>query len=462
MTIRRAAGWLVVGVGFAVGTLAWVPPASGQLSPGDLKFGDFRLEGDIEAGGRYFIERPSPTRRGKLEEYRDINQGVFLSDFYLRFFRTDESYSVSFGGAKWGLEDQEYFLRAGRLGLWEFSFAWDQTPHLLSTTASMRAFETSPGVWQLPARADATAISAAEGALYNAAPSVDEVGVRWDTARISLLLTPRPDIDLSADYARIHKSGTRPFGVAMGSPGGDFIEVLEPIDQNVHDFRLRGTIARDTWQLQAGYIFSRFDNANQRVISDNPLRQTFAAFAPSASGGTSNPAFGQASLAPDNMAHTIQISGGADLPWRSRLSAGVSYSLRLQNDDFLPHTVNPNIPTALLDLPQDSLEGMAGITAINLTLVNRAIPRTTLTLRYRFFNHHEMTDELVFPGHVVNDQGLSNEPRQTSAFSYSRNYLDFDAKYRPISGLATTFGFGWERWDRQATTARCRRATSTS
>ncbi len=106
----------------------------------------------------------------------------------------------------------------------------------------------------------------------------------------------------------------------------------------------------------------------------------------------------------------------------------LSYSLRLQNDDFLPHTVNPNIPTALLDLPQDSLEGMAGITAINLSLVNRAIPRTTLTLRYRFFNHNEMTDELVFPGHVVNDQGLSNEPRQSSAFGYRSSFEEVSSE----------------------------------
>jgi MtrB/PioB family decaheme-associated outer membrane protein len=450
MRIQCPARWLVAGVLLTLGTLTWAPPASGQLSPGDFKFGDFRLEGDVEAGARAFIDRPSPTRRGKFEEYRDINQGVFLNDFYLRFFRSDESYSVSFGGSKWGLDDQEYFLRAGRLGLWEFSFAWDQTPHLLSTTARMRAVEVSPGEWRLPARPDATAISPAEGALYNAAPELDEVGVRWDTARIALLLTPRPDLDFRADYARIHKHGTRPFGVAMGSPGGDFIEVLEPIDHTVHDFRLRGTIARETWQLQAGYIFSRFDNANQRVIADNPLRATFAAFAPSASGGSSSPAFGQASLAPDNMAHTIQISGGVDLPWRTRLSAGFSYSLRLQNDDFLPHTVNPTMPTALLDLPQDSLEGIAGITALNLSLVNRVIPRTTLTLRYRFFNHHEMTDEVEFPGHVVNDQGLSNEPRQTSAFGYSRHNLDLDAKYRPISSLATTLGVGWERWNRDS------------
>ena len=373
---------------------------------------------------------------------------MFLNDFYLRFFRSDESYSVSFGGSKWGLDDQEYFLRAGRLGLWEFSFAWDQTPHLLSTTARIRAVEVSPGEWRLPPRPDASSLSPAEGGLYNGAPELKEVGVRWDTARIALLLTPRPDLDFSADYARIHKHGSRPFGVAMGSPGGDFIEVLEPIDHTVNDLRLRGTIARETWQLQVGYIFSRFDNSNNRVITDNPLRSTFAAFAPSAAGGSSNPAFGQSSLAPDNMAHTIQISGGVDLPWRTRLSAAFSYSLRLQNDDFLPHTVNPNIPTTTLALPQDSLEGMAGITAFNLSLVNRAIPRTTLTFRYRFFDHNEMTDELVFPGHVVNDQGLSNEARESSAFGYSRQNIDLDARYRPISSLAATLGGGWEHWNR--------------
>jgi hypothetical protein len=253
MRAIRAAGLVAAGVLLAAVWLAWAPPASAQM-----RLGGVNVEGEAEAGVRLYIDRPSPSRRAKFEEYRDLTPGPFLYDLRLRVFTDDEAYSLDFGGSKWGYEDQEFSLGVGRLGLWEFGFEWDQTPHILSTTARTRAVEVGRGEWRLPARPNATSISAAEGALYNNAPEIGEVGVRWDTARISLLLTPFPDLDLRADYTRIYKDGDRPFGVAMGSPGNDFIEVLRPIEETIHDFRLRGTVARETWQLTFGYTFSMF------------------------------------------------------------------------------------------------------------------------------------------------------------------------------------------------------------
>lgn len=442
MAPTRAAGSIAAVLLVVAGSLVCARPAGAQF-----KLGGVNIEGEAEAGYRGYIERPSPSRRAKFEEYRDLSPGPFLDNLRLRFFTDDQAYFGSFGGFNWGYDDQEFSLGAGRLGLWEFGFEWDQIPHTLSTTARTRAVEVSRGEWRLPPRPDATALSAAEGALYNSAPERD-IDVRKDTARIFFRLTPTPDLELRADYTRINKDGDRPFGMAMGSPGNDFIEVLEPIEQTIHEVRLRGTFARDYWQLQFGYTFSLFENSESRVIADNPLRSTFSAFAPSATGGTSNPAFGRSSLAPGNSAHTIHIGGGVDLPFRTRLTAAASYSLRLQDDEFLPHTINPNIPTATLALPQDSLDGKVGVTTVNVNLVNRAIPRTTLGLRYRFFDYNEMSDQLVFPGHVVNDQSLVNEPRQSSAFSYSRHNLDADARYRAFTWLATTLGGGWEHWNR--------------
>jgi MtrB/PioB family decaheme-associated outer membrane protein len=443
MSTIRAAGPIAAVVLVVLGSLASAPPAGAQL-----KVGAVNLEGEVEAGYLGYIERPSPSRRAKFEEYQDLSPGPFLGELNLRFFTDDDKHFGYFGGSKWGREDQEFVLGGGRLGLWEFGFGWDQTPHLLSTTARTRAVEVSRGEWRLPARPNATTISPAEGALYNAAPELDEVSVRWDTARMFLVGTLTPNLELRAEYTRIHKDGDRPFGVAMGSPGSDFIEVLEPIEHTIHDLRLSATFARESWQLQFGYMFSLFQNSQDRVIADNPLRSTFAAFTANTTGGNSAPAFGQSSLAPDNMAHTFYLGAGVDLPLRTRATVAASYSLRLQDADFLPHTINPNIPTATLALPQDSLEGKAGITTVNVNLVNRAIPRTTLGLRYRYFDHNEMTDQLVFPAHVVNDLSLVNEARQTSAFGYSRHNVDADARYRPFTFLATTVGGGWERWNR--------------
>src|SRR6266545_4746677 len=122
----------VVGV-LSLSALASV--ASAQTSIFGLK-----VEGDVELGGRVFIDEPSKRERAKLEEYRDLSQQPFGA-FGIRLFRPDESYSVELGGSKIGQEDQEFFLGAGRPGLWRFDFDWNQIPHVYSTNARLLATE---------------------------------------------------------------------------------------------------------------------------------------------------------------------------------------------------------------------------------------------------------------------------------------------------------------------------------
>lgn len=195
----------------AFGVLCLAPVASAQLQAGA-----YRLDGDVTAGARLFVEEPSKTRSAKFEEYRDLPEGPFLEGLHLRLLDPSERHAFELSGTKWGQEDQEFLLRTDRLGLWRTEFEWNQIPHVYSTTARSLATETARGVFTLPARRPA--LSA-----WNSAPRLDEIGVRWDTARLSFWLTPSPDVDLKAQYTRINKDGERPFGVAFGSPGNNFL-----------------------------------------------------------------------------------------------------------------------------------------------------------------------------------------------------------------------------------------------
>ena len=58
--------------------------------------------------------------------------------------------------------------------------------------------------------------------------------------------------------------------MAFGSPGNNFFQILEPIEQTVHDFRIGGTWAKENWQLQFGYALSIFQNDLSAVQADNP------------------------------------------------------------------------------------------------------------------------------------------------------------------------------------------------
>lgn len=420
----------------ALGVLGMAAPASAQQ-----EIGGMRLEGEVEAGVRFFLEEPSKTRSSKFLEYRDINEGLFLQGLHLRLFRADEAYSTEFGGRQWGLQDQEYYLRTGRLGKWEFGFDWDQMRHIFSTNARMLSTETSRGVFTLPTPRPALG-------LHNSARELDEISVRWDTAHIFLKVTPTEDLDLIAEYTRIRKEGDRPMGMALGSPGSPFIEVLQPLEQTIHDFRLRGTLAREQWQIQFGYTLSLFLNDERRIVADNPC---FGAVLPAGCTGAADPVSrGQSSLPPDNMAHTFNLAGGVNLPLRTRLTGNFTYSLRLQDESFLPHTINPTLDgNPNLVLPQKGLNGNAQIFAFNLNATSRPLPLPVVfTAKYRLYDYRDWSDTITFPGHVVNDRTLATDARRAGRWSYSKQDASLDARWKIIERLAFTTGVGWERWDR--------------
>jgi len=421
--------------GLALALLITPEPARAQIP-----LGDWRLEGEAALGSRFFIDEPAKSRRSKWEEYRDFPGGPFVPDVQLRIFRKDESYSAEFAGTKWGQTDQEYSLRAGRLGLWEFGFDWDQIPHLYTTNARFLATEVSRGYFALP-----TPRPALEA--HNSAPTID-IRQRWDTARMFFDITPTPDLRLKAEYTRIRKDGDRPFSMSFGGPGNNFYEILEPIEQTIHDFRIGATWARKTWQLQAGYVLSVFQNDLDAVRADNPC---FGAPAPAGCGGdaTGAPATGRTSLPPNNMAHTMTVNGGVNLPWwRTRLTGNFSYSLQLQNQDFLPHTINPAFSgNPALDLPQKSLHGNVQTILLNLGVVTRPLRDVTLSLKYRLFDYMDLSDEINFPLFVIDDRTLqagSKAPRK----DYQRQNADADVRWQAATSVALTTGVGWERWDR--------------
>jgi len=406
----------------------------------------YKLDGSVEVGGRTYLDRPTDKQSGKFEEYRDIPQGLFLEDLRLRLSTKDDRYLFEFKAKEAGEEDQNFLLRSSRLGFYEFEFEWDQIPHIYSTTGRMLSTEASRGVFTLPSPRPALAA-------HDSAPRLDEIGLRWDTARLSLSLTPTPEWDLKAEYTRINKDGDRPIGMSFAGGGGPSLEILEPIEQTVHDFKVSASLARENWQLQFTYNLSLFENSLDGVIADNPTvgLTTNGAFAATATGGTSTPSRGRIALAPDNTAHTWTLAGGVNLPLRTRVNAALSYSWRLQNQDFLPHTINPGLVAfagSQLDLPKSSLDGDVRILLFNLNATSRPLNPLTLTARYRVYDYNDQTDEIIFSGRVDADRTFDVEDTRATRFPYTKHNAGMDARWRILTPLAFTVGMGWERWDR--------------
>ena len=138
----------------ALAILASANVASAQTKT-ETQIGGWNVEGYIEPGLRFFLENPNGERTpgladGKFEEYRDINQGLYLEGLRLRFFRPDEAYSFQISGKDWGLHTQEFHLLGERLGQWQAGFDWDQMRHVYSTTSQSLYKEFGGNIFKLP------------------------------------------------------------------------------------------------------------------------------------------------------------------------------------------------------------------------------------------------------------------------------------------------------------------------
>jgi MtrB/PioB family decaheme-associated outer membrane protein len=430
MRVRSAAQLMVLAL-LVVG-------AAGAASA-QTQLGGVNVEGGIEAGGRFYIDsRPAQKDRAKFEEYRDMSPGLFLLGANLRLSRPDESLFGEFGGSKWGFADQDYYLSVGRLGTWQFDFLWDQTPHVISTTGRLLATQPSPGIFVLPTPRPPLAA-------HNSAPDLDEIAVRWDKALMRFGYSVSPNLDFAAEYTRTHKSGEKPMGMAFGSPGANFYEVLQPIDQTVHDFRLRAAFADPLFQIQFAYGLSVFANDLNRIQADNPC---FGNGAPCSAGEAGGPATGQSSLPPSNMAHALNVAGGVNLPLRTRINGNFAWGLQLQNADFLPHTINPALAgTPGLALPHNSLNGFVQTWLVYLSATSRPFDPVTFSAKYRFYEYSDLSQKMTFENVALNDSAI--EPtRIAGRWSFNKQNAELDARTRFLEIFALTTGVAWERWDR--------------
>ncbi len=451
--------------------LAGAGAASAQTKTETQLFG-WNLEGEIESGLRGLPQNPNGDRTpgladGKFEEYRDINStsagtGLYLENLRLRLFRPDEAYSIELAGKNWGLHTQEFHLLGERLGQWQAGFDWDQMRHIYSTDSQSLFKVFGDNVFVLPStRPPLSSWNSARGwgctpASFGSGNDCDgQISQQWFTGRLFFKLSPTPSTDVSAELTRIFKDGQRPFGMAFGSPGGIFLELVQPISQTIYEFKLRGSYVTEMFQLQGGYTASVFVNDFPWVRADNPCLGAgnvvpVPALACPAAGTQAQ--FGTTSLPPNNQAHTFNLSGGVNLPMHTRINSGFTYQLRFQNQDFQQQTYSNSLVLTNpgLVLPQKSLNGNVQTALFNLDVTSRPLPApVTFTLKYRLYDYMDMSDTITFGAFIINDQNaVTASPYRAGRYSYLRQNADVAGRYQFTHNTALTLGVGWEGWNR--------------
>ena len=431
-------------------------PSSAQI---DL--GAYTISGNAELDG---LPRGKTGGNSKFEEYRDIPESVVVPQINLFLDSKKNDFYLEMGTIKPGLNDQSYRLRAGRYGLVDVEFIWDQIPHRFNVDNARTPFRMNGGNYTLLTKPAGSNGSDVRDWVNRDAEPVD-LKMYNGLAKFNIRYTPSPGWTFTGSYGSQNTAGKRAFGVYIGpSPGSyNITELAEPIDYQIHNIELGAEYAGNGWTLGVKYNGSLFHNNVSTLTWDNPLNPGIGSNCTSeiTYGANTGPCRGRLDLYPSNQAHTFTLNGTASLPLKTSFIGAVSYGWRLQDDRFLPFTVNdcflPNpgacsvAKVAQPSISRSSLDGDVRPLMINATFVNNFFRDVGLKAFYRYYDFDNRSKRVALPeGFIVNDQGSPNGDELLSfPYAYAKGNLGFEASYNVTRWLTAKMGYVWERMHRE-------------
>jgi MtrB/PioB family decaheme-associated outer membrane protein len=462
----------------------------------------------VEVGGRGFLN--DPKRDGikgagtgdslaKFYEYRDLRPGPF-ADGWFAIGTNNGLWLIDGWGKNVGYDDQAYQLNVSKAGEHYFTFGWDETPHLYSTSA-LTLFNgvgtnalTLPGGLSAslfgPAGAGCTAVPNAQPAgcgsplsaaaaarvqsLINSNVHQTDIGIRRDTAAVEYRWTPTDNWDVRVAYSNMHRTGTQVDGIVF-SPGtsGVKVEALKPVDDTTQNYAASGEyIGTSFWNqrytFKVGYAGSTYTDRWNSYTVENPFCPAGGATNTTTQGfcarnGSPSTPVALVSLPPDNQANGVTGTLGADLPWNSRYMGTVSYTMMRQNDAFLPFTLSPTVFTnsgnttvgpAPLN-PYSSLNGAINTLLSNNVLVTQITPELKNKATYRFYDFDNNTPRLTFADWVLTDVKLASvtaanngyAPNSSLPVAYTKQNAGDELVWRPNHNWNLGAAYGFERYD---------------
>jgi MtrB/PioB family decaheme-associated outer membrane protein len=474
-------GSLAVGAVFVLGLLLlWGSSLAlaGEASPPEPSSPEwkknlpFELTGEVEGGIQVVQPRgnassSSTGESSTFDEYRDLprtdNDGwghLFqVPSFRLKGEDRAHTRYLEMGGTDLTRMDANYYMNAGVYNYLRFNFEFDRLPHNISNTAQTIFTEGAPGIFTiqggagLAAALNGVASNPATQAQRNAVIaavnpllSSTELGFQTDNARMGLSWLPLPELELSAGYTRTMRDGHVPWGVLIGSPGSNVVELAGTRDETFHEVKAGAEYVQDWYQLRFNYTFSLFENNVDRLEWANPCGAA-------AAGGCTNPSgLGRYSTMPDNFAHTFSGGAAVNLPWwRSRLTGGFSYAMWRQNETFLPWTTVAGFTGNTADSGANSPNAKMNIVNGSLNLTTRPLRDVSTTTRYRYYELENDLPDLVFtnvlsPGDTR--PAAVGNTHETEAISFRRQNASQDIAWRIIPMVTVKGLYEWDHWNR--------------
>jgi MtrB/PioB family decaheme-associated outer membrane protein len=317
----------------------------------------------------------------------------------------------SIHGTNLGLESRYLRLEGGRQGSYKFFLEWDELPNYKNNTVKTPFLGVGGTDLTLPPGFDITT---------NLDANLNGFELKTKRERVTggVIVTPKERWQFDVDFTHENKQGIDAVGGAIGGGGATIVGntttalLPEPIDYDTDQVNAKLHYAGDTGQLDLTYHASLFNNANESLSWQDPFNPATGA--------------GSMSLAPDNEFHQLSLTGGYNLPYRSRLTAMIAMGRMTQNQNFEPYTINSAITTT--PLPRSSLDGEVWMTNAQLKLASRPMTKLRVNAELRYTERDNQTPVETY-NYVVLDS-FTGTPVQNRPYSYKNNRINLDANYR--------------------------------
>jgi MtrB/PioB family decaheme-associated outer membrane protein len=365
----------------------------------------------------------------RFQRYQDLRDGLLLSNVRYSFAKPDGTWDFHARAENVGYRDQEFMGSYDRVGRLSLSGIWQQIPQFYSVD-TMTPYAGSGGTLVLD---DATqrAIqnqSANLNAYIPLAPPF-ELRERRDVGRVDLVATPKPNLDVTANFTTQKHSGELPWGAGFGFSND--VEVPLPYDSRTNDFTIGTEWTNTRNMLRVAYNGSWFDNIAPTLVWDSPLRVDDASGAPG---------HGRMSLWPSNSAQTISFGGYTKLAHKTQVTGSFSYGLWSNDEVLQPFTINSALPQ--IALPRANTEGEAHVFSTNLSLNSHPSTDWRFSARVRNYTYNNLMPVTSITDMVSYDSSLSETPTGgPDLYAHSRTNFDGDATWTRLMPFAVTVGY---------------------
>lgn len=442
MTTMKSKMRSAVGVFFSA--LLAVAPAAAEVTS------SFELRGQAIRGDH---------GSSKFQEYEDMHEGVFLEELNLGI--TEGACYMDLSVERPGLSDQRLTVDTGRWGRHKFTFDYNETPHIYSTTGRSFFDNAGNGFFELPDNLQNSLQSLNTNAqgFMDSAPSID---LRVDRRRAAMnyAFNPAGKWRFRAGYASEKKTGQKVIGVSFGHSA--VTEAPEPVDYMTHDITLGTEYVGESLGMSMGYHGSLFENGIDALTIDNPFRTTNTAATITSNQIRSTPGRAQLALAPDNSAHSLNLGLNYKTTRSSRLALNTSYTIQRQNETFLPLTINEQITNHASFTPfaEQSLDGKINILNAAARWNWEATRKLKVNLKAKWYAFMNKTPRYVMSGgYVTYDSNApafaptttinSSMARATMPLGYDKKGVSADVNYELLKSLGLKLGWEFERMDRE-------------